>query len=239
MPTPDEIKRNIDEAHRLVGQFMAAWAFLETALNDFIRAALRLDFIQAAIITSNIQVRDKIFICRTAADIASESADWKERAHKTFIAISDLSADRNVVAHTMFGPNDFGGVSFLRVKAKGKLSWPTEEWSSALFALKVDDMMRLHREVSLMAGTFKRHEINLEELAKEIAENTPAYPRRGLLSAVARQRQAGQNSPSPNPEGSRESGPDPLEGVALKAPRPSRKPKQEKKPRKSAKKEAD
>jgi hypothetical protein len=119
-------------AWAMVGSFLQAWSYVEAQLNDLLGKALNLNSTQTFIVTSNLQFRDKIHIARTALNSSvSVSADERERLDKRLLAISDYSSKRrNMAAHHMFGPSkDKKGVTFLVVKAKGKLSLPDVTWS--------------------------------------------------------------------------------------------------------------
>lgn len=208
-----------DETHRLVGEFMNSWAFLEAGLNDIIKASLKLDGIQATIVTANIQVRDKIFICRTVIDMAHQPEAWREAANKTLLQVSRYADQRNVAAHTMFGPADDGdGVMFLRVKAKGKLSWPEERWPQRAFQEKIHDMAILREALANIAERFGEHSFSYADLMATTGATTPRPTGGGLLSMAARQRQSAQSLPSPIPGAIGEIPHDPLEGVKMLTP---------------------
>lgn len=117
---PEEFAR----AFRLVGEFMFHWAHLESVLNTGIHKLLRLEGAEALIATANITVRDKISLFRTLITYYNAAGDWLKAANKTLDRVSDLSGERNLVAHNMFSPHEDGGVEFFLVKAKGKFALP-------------------------------------------------------------------------------------------------------------------
>ena len=83
------------------------------------------------IVTSNIQVADKIHILRTALSISSAGMADITELDEILKAIADYKWKRNMIAHTPFGPMEVSdGVSFMRKsQAKGTISYPEEEWT--------------------------------------------------------------------------------------------------------------
>lgn len=136
-----------DEAYRQVGRFMSAWAFLESQLNVGIRTLSGLDSMESAIITANMQVRDKINALRTLLVLFSLAEDEKA-AGRLMAKIENMSKDRNTVAHTMFWPQKKGsGVEFSRIKARGKLETLSVVWSTKQFDEKVARMHELQDQL--------------------------------------------------------------------------------------------
>lgn len=137
-----------DEAYRLVGRFMSAWAFLESQLNAGIGTLSGLDSIESAIITANMQVRDKINTLRTLLVLFSLEEDG-EAAERLMKKIENMSTDRNTVAHTMFWPQKEGsGVEFSRIKARGKLERRLVVWPAKQFDDKVARMHELQDQLT-------------------------------------------------------------------------------------------
>lgn len=136
-----------DEAYRQVGRFMSAWAFLESELNAGIRTLSGLGSMESAIITANMQVRDKINALRTLLVLFSLEEDEKA-AERLMTKIGNMSKDRNTVAHTMFWPQEKGsGVEFSRIKARGKLETLSVIWSAKQFDEKVARMHELQHQL--------------------------------------------------------------------------------------------
>lgn len=121
-------QEEFDKACLLVGRFMYHFALLEGAVNSGIEKLLGLKSLEGSIATSNMQFRAKIHILKSVVDLKGGRPEWL----KDLEAIADLSATRNTIAHTRFGP-DSGGVRFLTIKAKGKLSFPITVYSDADF----------------------------------------------------------------------------------------------------------
>jgi hypothetical protein len=139
-----ELIGKLDEAFRLVGEFMWTWASLEAELDRSVRRFLGLDSIDGYIATANISVRDKVSMTRTFVNTYStQGTEWLADANRTINAIGDRSNDRNLIAHNQFSPAPNGGVSFFIVKAKGKFSLPEIVWSAAQFAEKRKQMGEL------------------------------------------------------------------------------------------------
>lgn len=126
---------------------MFHWAHLESVLNAGIHKLLRLEGVEALIATANITVRDKISLFRTLITYYNANSDWLKAANKTLDRVSDLSGERNLVAHNMFSPHEDGGVEFFLVKAKGKFALPETVWSIEDFVLKHSEMTELAKEI--------------------------------------------------------------------------------------------
>ncbi|MBS4045781.1 MAG: hypothetical protein KG075_05510 [Alphaproteobacteria bacterium] len=113
----------------LVGMFLQEWAFMESRLRSLVGKALGLDEMQAAILASNMQLRDKIHVARTIIG-TTPLQDEKRTAYRRILQdISDYSPTRNMMAHDVFGETEDGkGVTFFVVKAKGAFSIPDTVW---------------------------------------------------------------------------------------------------------------
>lgn len=121
-----------NRACRLVGHFMNQWAQLEHEINTAIHHAFKLIYAEGAIITGNLQIRDKISILRTAVEFYSRermSDEWRVEANWVFNRLSDFSPVRNMVAHTHFEATEDGDVRFTRVYAKTRFSEGEEIWT--------------------------------------------------------------------------------------------------------------
>lgn len=131
----------------LVGRFLQHWALMEAALKNAVAKALGLDLIQEAILTNNLQLRDKIHILRTAVDIASiHPGTERVRFKKILKDIGEYSPTRNMMAHDVFAPHD-DGVKFLIIKAKGSLQFPTTNWGVKEFSEAYDKLMMFTESV--------------------------------------------------------------------------------------------
>jgi hypothetical protein len=53
----------------LVGQFLSHWAALEATINNAIQTAYQITSEQAAVLTQNMQLRDKINVLRTVCHL--------------------------------------------------------------------------------------------------------------------------------------------------------------------------
>ena len=139
--------KEYDRACILVGRFMYNWALLENALNTGVGKLLGMGNIESAIATANMQARAKIHIIKTLVDLKGGGATWAKKAGKDMDAVSALSAIRNTIAHVVFGPDESGGVRFLTVRAKGKLSFPDTILSEGDFRKYYGEARRLGDEV--------------------------------------------------------------------------------------------
>ena len=93
-------------------------------------------------VTANISLRDKINLVKTIIHVSIfQNPAEKPAFTKLLDAISTASSKRNMMAHDMFLAGDNGeGVRFFVVKAKGKLDFPDEIWSSERFKSEYENI---------------------------------------------------------------------------------------------------
>ena len=191
----------------LVGYFLQAWSVLEANMNEAITEALDLNSLQGAIVTKNIQFRDKIHILKALVELQGlEVTDHK----KTLETISTLSHDRNTVAHEMFLADDHGdGVRFIVTKARGKLTFPDVKWSIADFYAKYKEISKLAQEMLEMKNELKR--ITLASLLRKGFASTSIPPGLGLLNPLSPppQEPLHSNQTPASPETNTENPPEP------------------------------
>ena len=195
----NEPKINSEEAFSLVGQFLHIWALTEASLNNVVGAAINLTNFQQAIVCSNIQLRDKVHIARTAITLLLPSQS-QEASNKLLKNVADFAtSNRNMVAHNLFGANDDGtAVEFLLVKAKGELRFPDVNWTRADFHEKYQTMRSLANDLRELAATLQKSPAN--KLAHFLAapSTTPDQP--GLLGLLSLPPQDDLDSDSANPQ---------------------------------------
>lgn len=144
-------------AYLAVGEFMAYFADMEFQLNLALRSLLNLGLLEASVITSNIDVRTKVYIVKTALNMRPiTEGDWLKNARKELEAIVKVAEKRNILAHNSFTPRE-DGVEFFYVKAKGTLSLPDEIWSYETFDSLYGEMHRLRDAIIEMTKTLKTH----------------------------------------------------------------------------------
>ena len=96
-----------------------------------------------------MQFRDKTNVLRTVCDLCvpePQCALYKNR----LVAIGKYAANRNMVAHDSFHPDDAqgaDGVMFVNAKAKGKFDLPIIRWSIADFQAKVGEIEAFDKEM--------------------------------------------------------------------------------------------
>lgn len=145
-PTPEQFTRTF----HLVGEFMFNWAHLESMLNRSVGKILHIDSVlNQVMLTANMSVREKLNVLRTALllPVVKDSDEWKA-LNKLVDRIGDRNDDRNVVAHTSFGPHS-KGVTFYPIKAKREFAVPDLVWTTKEFAEKGEDMTLLTAELSV------------------------------------------------------------------------------------------
>lgn len=176
--------------YALVGYYLSKWALMESKLNSTVYRALGLTVLQGAIVTHNVQLRDKINIAKSI--LAMEIFNLKDREAYTKVMkrIATLSTDRNMVAHDPFLPDEKGdGVVFFVIKAKGKIQFPDAVWSISKFDEKAEELTKIHSELSALDALMGRLKI-AAALAKQSPNallgglgvlGTSAHPSQGLL----------------------------------------------------------
>jgi len=138
---------------------------MEGNLREALQKALNLTSLQAVIVASNVQLRDKIYILRTSLHLTTAlSKKQSDHFNRVLINISEYSHKRNMIAHDEFMDDKKGdGVSFMAIKAKGKLKLPQEDWSIA---------------------DFEEAYVTIDGFAKEIAKLTKALDGDALADAL-------------------------------------------------------
>lgn len=154
-----------DRACLLVGRFMYHFALLEGAVNRGIEKLLGLKSLEGTIATSNMQFRSKIHILKSVVHLKSGKAE----SLKDLESIADFSTTRNVIAHTVFGPEN-GSVRFLTAKAKGKLSYPATIYSEADFLTLCQTARELRTKMDAITDEMTQPKLGLLAL---LAQGSP------------------------------------------------------------------
>jgi hypothetical protein len=158
----------------------------------------------AAVLTHNLQVRDKQNIIRTFFDLyGAADPEWVKAATKAMDRLGKCNNDRNIVAHTAFAPKPNGDVEFFIVKAKGRLQLPEVIWTQADFDAKETEMEAVRARLEeLVEDCLKRKDAATPRARNALIglfEPSPDSPAPGLLSALEHQHQEGLDAPAPNP----------------------------------------
>src|SRR5262249_40754138 len=124
----------------LVGEFLRAWSLMESSLHNAIGAAFNIEGIKVRILCANMRFRDKLHVIGSLVDVVHLfSNDERTDIRKKLRTLADYSANRNMMAHEPFGPDESKtGVQFLTVKAKGKVDIPDVIWSLEKFRTESD-----------------------------------------------------------------------------------------------------
>ncbi|UFI03453.1 hypothetical protein [Roseibium aggregatum] len=188
---PPEIR-----AMALAGHYLQSFALMEAAMNTAIGKALKLSSVQSVVVCKNISFRDKIHILRTLVDI-SPIATTEKKQHDTFLnKVAGYSADRNMVAHDLFGPDESQtGIEFFVTKAKGKLHFPTVVWSVDEVEKKSKELMNAQAKLKKMCSLFVRVDLVNALLAREKQDD--AQPIAGLFSLGTQILETQQNQSPP------------------------------------------
>lgn len=140
-------KAKANQCFRLVGEFMFHFAMLENELDGLLQRMMGLETISAAILTANIDMSKKVNLAITGIPFQYLAGiDTKKRV-KDLKKLLKINDDRNLVAHSFFGPPTSGdGVQFNRTTARINLKMDPIIWSEAEFEAKFR-MMREAREL--------------------------------------------------------------------------------------------
>jgi hypothetical protein len=154
-----ETTKQFEHAYMLVGRFLSHWSHLESAVNDSVGSLLKMQTIEAAVATANMQLRSKLHIIKTMIDFRCGKTPWGKAALKDIERIGTLTDTwRNIVAHRPFGPHK-DGVKFFVISARGKLTFPHVERSETDFLLVSTEVMELGdrvREITAALTAKKR-----------------------------------------------------------------------------------
>ena len=165
-----------ERAYYLVGKFMNSWAIAEFHVDEAIAIALELNEVQSVVI-SKLFAKQKLEMLALLIETSKMGQAKKKHFGHIVKRLKKLSEDRNMVAHSVFGPNvDLSKVAFARKKQK--VGYPNETitlWSEHDFASRFDDLFGMDSELTELKTEFK------EALA---AEKNSSYPHKRLLNAL-------------------------------------------------------
>jgi len=172
-------------ATALVGQFLQYWSVLESTINQAIEQGLKINYLQGAVLASNITFRNKIHILKVLVDLRGIDA---ERLKGYVDEVATLSYARNMVAHDVFWADEEGdGVKFAVAKAKNKLSFPDTRWSIQNFLEKFEQINDLVLKMQQVTTT-----VSKLSLADALLHYRPHEP---TQEAVAQVHQESQDLP--------------------------------------------
>ena len=94
-----------------------------------------MNFNQTFVLSTNVQLRDKIHICKTLTWLSKDLGDAEKVTAKALLnSVRDRTPLRNMMAHDLFWPSsESDGVEFNVIKAKGELSFPDTVWTISKF----------------------------------------------------------------------------------------------------------
>ena len=153
----------------LVGAYLRSWAIMEAQLNRTLGRALGLSNLQTVVVTRNVQLRDKLHMVKTLLNLEVFNEEERTTHLKTIKRITNLSTDRNTVAHDMFHEDEKAdGVTFFAVKAKGNLEFPDIRWSVRAFAEKAEELFELYQNLKNL-----EHLMGRVNMARILASEKP------------------------------------------------------------------
>lgn len=171
-----------------VGQFVHHFTVMEAALNKGLRALLNLGILEGAIVTSNVDVRTKVYIVKTAINTRPmKEEDWLREARRNLEAVVKMAERRNILAHNPFMRHE-NGVEFFYTKAKGDLKLPDEVWTYDEFDRLYAEMERLASAIEEVIERVVKHPATA--LGQAISETLRNFPREGATMIEAAMRDA-------------------------------------------------
>lgn len=157
MKMPDGLE-NLDPEVRclaLVGWYLQVWASMESSLSRVLHKALGLERLNGFVVTANIQLGQKITIARVSTRLSKKlSPEQVEHYHSVLKRVERQSANRNMLAHSIFWPSGDGKeVLFNVVRAREEIELPHNAWTVARFHEEVSKVGHLWFELSRLADT--------------------------------------------------------------------------------------
>src|ERR1700733_9074154 len=181
-PSESNISSNetdIVKACELVGRFFYHWSQLEFTINRAIWKLFDVAALEGLIITSNLQLRDRLHIVNTALQFKGRSQDevWKRRVRKTINRIGRLGGNRNFLAHTMFSATTTGHVDFFHVEARGSLNLPDTLWHPKQLQCQYDLIQKADVDLEQLTKSLEMHQQLIRLLAQQPTLGTapPSY----------------------------------------------------------------
>jgi hypothetical protein len=180
-------------AFAMVGQFLQAFALMETALHNAIGAALCIEKVKIQILGVNIEFSKKVHILRTLIDVSDSFSAKEKRTFKSNLKkLVTYAETRKMVAHCAFEQDESAkGVSFLHIKASGEFSAPQKVWNDVQFQ---EELRQVYAFEALLVQTEKKFQkipvdpLSLSRLPWEAICDVPPM-RRTLCPASAPMRQ--------------------------------------------------
>ncbi|KAB0269036.1 hypothetical protein [Microvirga brassicacearum] len=164
------------EAYRIVGEYLQAFAFLESDVGDAIQTALGIEPLERIALVDLIPFSGKIAILMCLCNMHGPDEDedeWKKSAIKLLGQIQGLGeADRNMLAHSMFFGSSEGGVDFYRSRARTKAERPLIRWTKQQAHQKIRNIFRLCREIQPMGPDLLKRKTRSEMLRAISKERT-------------------------------------------------------------------
>jgi hypothetical protein len=162
----------------LVGRFLQLWSRLEMAIGAAIGGALGSSNLQQVILNKNITFSNKLHTLGALCYVSKLPYEEKENCRLLLNGISDFYPKRNHVAHDMFSEskqND--GVEFIAIRARGKLTMPDVDWSTAEFENNFARIAVFISEIRALSSKLRRS-VSSNALA-EFAAILPYAPTEG------------------------------------------------------------
>ena len=134
-----------ERSYMLVGKFMEQWAIAELQVDYAIAKALKLNDPQSLLFSSTLRVSQKLDVLKVLIDASQLEPDERARFKKHMGKLSNLSGDRNKIAHALFIPTRNGNEVFFVTTAlkDGELKSPQFAWSEEQFHSRYERLKNL------------------------------------------------------------------------------------------------
>lgn len=190
------------KAYLAVGQFMFHFAGMEFNLNLILRSLLNLGMLEASIITSNIDVRTKVYIVQTAVNMRPIKDDeLLAKAKADLKSVVKMAEKRNILAHNHFSA-EADGIDFYYVKAKGNLALPDEKWSYDTIDEYIREMARLTFAIQELSAKLVKHPATelLHAMSNTLGNLNPSLAQLIGIGIKAKAEQAAEGEGAAKPQ---------------------------------------
>ncbi len=158
----------------LAGLYLHHWANLEQSVNEALGNALDLNYMQMVAITANVNFINKLRILQSAVSLTITRDADRKRLHAILDSIHDPYRDRNLIAHSQFGPlPNNRGITFFKDGAKKAVRLTEVYWSIDDCCSRIETLISKAEEVKQVSLALEQHK---RRLAKGLASIFAASP---------------------------------------------------------------
>jgi hypothetical protein len=187
-----------------VGEYLQRWASAEASVDAVIKTVLKLDTLEAAIVSAELPVSGKVRIAIAAVQFSRLGKEDIDKYVKVLNKFLSLTADRNIIAHGFFYTEE-RVVKFSAKKLNPELVFRELRWPEQDFENKYKQLAEISGNLYKLPPILKN--LDLAKILDELSVRpTPGFGLLGLGSLGVPPSPESQNSDPPNatpPPGSR------------------------------------